>query len=103
MQVWRVLIVLVLTGGLGIAQENTTARPTESSGTATPSELSPEQIRDLIRLSSDKDVENDKKLRDYTYVERQEDAASRRQGTGEVNGDRRPTTSWKSMASRCRS
>ena len=37
-----------------------------------PTSLSEDQIRQLIRESADKDMENEKKLRDYTYVERQE-------------------------------
>ena len=37
-----------------------------------PTALSQEQIRDLIRRSADNDIQNDKKQRDYTYVERQE-------------------------------
>ena len=37
-----------------------------------PTSLSEDQIRQLIRESADKDLENEKKLRDYTYVERQE-------------------------------
>lgn len=37
-----------------------------------PSTLSQDQIRDLIRRSADNDIQNDKKQRDYTYVERQE-------------------------------
>jgi len=32
----------------------------------------PEQIRELLRRAEEKDIENDKQLRDYTYVERQE-------------------------------
>ena len=45
-------------------------------GTSPPSQsggpLSQDQIQALIRLSADKDLENDKKQRDYTYIERQE-------------------------------
>lgn len=37
-----------------------------------PTSLSEDQIRQLIRESAGKDLENEKKLRDYTYVERQE-------------------------------
>ena len=37
-----------------------------------PTSLSEDQIRQLIRESADNDVKNEKKLRDYTYVERQE-------------------------------
>ena len=39
---------------------------------ATPTTLSQEQIRELIRLCAENDLKNDKMLRDYTYVERQE-------------------------------
>src|SRR5678815_1680965 len=35
--------------------------------------LSEAQIRDLIRLTADKDVENTKRQRDYTYVRRDEE------------------------------
>jgi len=82
MRVWHSIIVVILTGGLAIAQENTTVKPTESSAPTTLATLSQEQIRDLIRLSADKDLENDKKLRDYTYVERQEER--RLDGKGQV-------------------
>src|ERR1700675_59642 len=32
----------------------------------------PEQIRELLRRAEEKDIENDRQQRDYTYVERQE-------------------------------
>ena len=54
--------------------------------------LSQDQIRDLIRRSADNDVQNDKKQRDYTYVERQETRKLNGKGAGEVHRDRRPTT-----------
>jgi hypothetical protein len=44
--------------------------------------LSNDQIRDLIRQAAGKDLENDKKQRDYTYVEREEE--HKRNGKGEV-------------------
>jgi len=44
--------------------------------------FSNDQIRDLIRQAAGKDVENDKKQRDYTYVEREEE--HKRNGKGEV-------------------
>ena len=44
--------------------------------------LSNDQIRDLIREAAEKDLENDKKQRDYTYVEREEE--HKRNGKGEV-------------------
>ncbi len=34
--------------------------------------LSEEQMRDLLRITADHDVENDKRQRDYTYIEREE-------------------------------
>ena len=39
---------------------------------ATPA-LSQDQIRELIRQASDHDIENDKRQRDYTYIEREEE------------------------------
>ena len=44
--------------------------------------LSEDRIRDLIRHSADNDLENDKKQRDYTYVEREE--TRRLDGKGQV-------------------
>ena len=35
--------------------------------------LSQEQMQQLFRVVADKDIENDKKLRDYTYIERDEE------------------------------
>jgi hypothetical protein len=35
--------------------------------------LSQEQIRDLIRQAADRDIENDRKQRDYTYIQREEE------------------------------
>ena len=37
------------------------------------SSLSQDQIQALIRQAADKDLENDKKLRDYTYIQREEE------------------------------
>ncbi len=34
----------------------------------------PEQIRELLRRAEEKDLENDKRQRDYTYIERVERA-----------------------------
>jgi hypothetical protein len=48
----------------------------------TPETLTQDQIRSLIREAADKDVENDKKQRDYTYVEREEE--HKLNGRGEV-------------------
>ncbi len=82
MQRGRILIFLVLISAWGIAQQNVPAKPAEPSAQASPSTLSQEQIRNLIRLSADNDLENDKKQRDYTYVERQQER--RLNGKGQV-------------------
>jgi hypothetical protein len=47
-----------------------------------PVTLSQDQIQDLIRRSAENDLENDKKQRNYTYVERQEER--RLDGKGQV-------------------
>jgi hypothetical protein len=57
--------------------------PANPSRSATPApQLSEEQIRVLIRQVADKDIENDKKQKDYTYIERQEE--HKLDGKGEV-------------------
>ena len=45
-------------------------------------QLSQDQIRDLIREAAEKDMENDKKQRDYTYIQREEE--HKLDGKGEV-------------------
>jgi len=63
----RVAQIALLLSALCIA--STAAAPGDVSAPAT---LSQEQIRELIRRTADNDILNDKKQRDYTYVERQE-------------------------------
>ncbi|MGA8270555.1 MAG: hypothetical protein WB919_03290 [Candidatus Sulfotelmatobacter sp.] len=46
--------------------------------------LSQEQMQQLFRVVADKDMENDKRLRDYTYIERDEE--HKLSGKGEVKG-----------------
>jgi hypothetical protein len=60
-----------------VARES--ASPTTSASTpepapagAPPSTLTPEQMKDLVRKVAENDLENEKRLRDYTYTERQE-------------------------------
>jgi hypothetical protein len=72
-------LVIVVAFGSAIGQEIPQTTP---SAVPSPASLSQEQIRDLIRLSADKELENDKKARDYTYVERQEER--RLDGKGQV-------------------
>jgi hypothetical protein len=56
--------VAVLAG----AQEPQTAPPL-----APADSLTSDQIRDLIRQAAEKDIENDKRQRDYTYIQREEE------------------------------
>lgn len=60
-------------------QSNSTLPPT-ARASSTPDlkadagpTLSQEQIRELIRTVAEKDIENDKKQRDYTYIQREEE------------------------------
>lgn len=66
---------IFLLSGLALGQADPPPQPPKSAAAAslTAPDLSQDQIRELIRLSADKDMENDKKLRDYTYVERDEE------------------------------
>jgi hypothetical protein len=52
--------------------QNQPAEIPSASATATP-QLSPDQIRTLIRQVADKDIENDKKQSAYTYIQREEE------------------------------
>jgi hypothetical protein len=61
MPVKPALILLMLATGVALAQEN-----------VAPS-LSQDQIRELIRQTAEKDMENDKAQRDYTYIQREEE------------------------------
>jgi hypothetical protein len=56
----KLALVLVLMLGCALAQDN----PAPS--------LSQDQIRDLIRQTAANDMENDKRQRDYTYIQREE-------------------------------
>jgi hypothetical protein len=58
------LIFLVLASGLALGQENAAINPAPS--------LSEDQIRELIRQTAEKDMENDKRQRDYTFIQREE-------------------------------
>ena len=58
------LIFLVLASGLALGQENAATNPAPS--------LSEGQIRELIRQTAEKDMENDKRQRDYTFIQREE-------------------------------
>jgi hypothetical protein len=65
------LLLLVFISWPTLAQ-NQPADASSRSATATP-QLSQDQIRALIRQVADKDIENDKKQKDYTYIQREEE------------------------------
>lgn len=48
----------------------TTAKPAGIPSLSAPGSLSQDQIKDLIQKVAANDIENDKKQRDYTYIER---------------------------------
>jgi hypothetical protein len=81
------VLLLLLTSCLAWTQ-NRSAEPTSPSPAAVPL-LSQDQIRDLIREASEKDIENDKKQRDYTYIQREEE--HRLDGKGQVKSSESKT------------
>jgi hypothetical protein len=59
--------------GPPILTQGTASQPTPTASASAPEvPLTNEQIKQLIRKSADKDLENDLKQRDYTYTERSE-------------------------------
>jgi hypothetical protein len=72
----RCAIVAALLSALAFGQAPPASQKPSDAGATTVSQaasLSEDQIRQLIRESADRDMENEKKLGDYTYVEREED------------------------------
>lgn len=65
------------------AQPDLPASATDEHSSQTPTVLSREQIQEMIRKVADNDDENDKRQRDYTYVERVEE--HKLNGKGEVS------------------
>jgi len=78
---------VLLSGGVAAFAQGD---PAPASPMPTPLDLTPDatgalsqaQMQRLLRVVADKDIENDKKLRDYTYVEREVD--SKLDGKGQV-------------------
>ncbi|MGA8838106.1 MAG: hypothetical protein WB538_20915 [Candidatus Sulfotelmatobacter sp.] len=84
-----VLLFTLLAGFSGLAQQNQSAPvdpvPAAQAGSSADSAslpdltpdangaLSQDQMQRLFRIVADKDMENDKRLRDYTYIERDEE------------------------------
>jgi len=72
----RVLIVfMAFLSWAAFGQENTSPNPpVDPVPVAAPAPpLSEDQIRELIRQTAEKDMENDKRQRDYTYIQREEE------------------------------
>lgn len=78
--VFAVLLSALASGQVPPASPKTSDLVAPAASSATT--LSENQIRRLIRESADKDTENEKKLRDYTYSERQQ--VRRIDGKGQV-------------------
>src|SRR5208283_4127534 len=66
---WNLVVLLLLTAALASGQQ----QPTLDLAPDATGALSQGQMRELFRVVADKDIENDKRLRNYTYVERDED------------------------------
>src|SRR5581483_1061809 len=58
---------------ISTAQPESHGSPTASGPDLKPGALSQEQIRELMRLVADHDLENEKRSHDYTYIQRQEE------------------------------
>jgi hypothetical protein len=82
-----VTVLLVLASWLAFAQ-NHSAEP-NSTHTPVAPQLSQDQIRAIIRQAADKDIENDKKQRAYTYIEREEE--HKLDGNGQVKSSESKT------------
>jgi hypothetical protein len=80
----RPLVFLLLACSCALAQNNS-----PSPQSAAPS-LSQDQIRELIRQTAEKDMENDKRQRDYTYTQRSEE--HRLDGKGQVKSTETTTS-----------
>jgi hypothetical protein len=78
------LVLITALLATGFAQEPASSQPATSSAI----ELRPnkegnvpqEQIRELLRRVAEKDLENEKRLRDYTYIQRQQEHKLDRDG-----------------------
>jgi len=72
--IFAVLLALVSASGMAQSDNKAASTPGPSlAATADADSLSEDQIRGLIRLAAEKDMENDKRQRDYTFVEREEE------------------------------
>jgi hypothetical protein len=78
------LLLLLLATSLALGQNTSSspATPEPDLKADANSSLSPQQIQDLFRKVADNDLENDKRQRDYTYLQREEQ--HRLDGKGQV-------------------
>jgi hypothetical protein len=81
------LLLLASVAWPALAQNQSVETPLRNA--TAPAELSQEQIRALIRQVADKDIENDKKQGDYTYIQREEE--HRLDGKGQVKSSESKT------------
>ena len=72
MRIKPTLALLALASSFALGQNTPSPAPS----------LSEDQIRELIRQTAEKDMENDKRQRDYTYIQRDEE--SKLDGKGQV-------------------
>jgi hypothetical protein len=84
MQVMRIVLFLLL-ALFAWTSSGQTGAPDTASTEFKPSNqnvttLTNDQIKELIRRAAENDVENDKKQRDYTYVQREEEHKLNRKG-----------------------
>ncbi len=77
-------LALVLACAFALGQEN------QAPAAATTPTLSEDQIRQLIRQTAEKDMENDKRQRDYTYIQREEE--HKLDGKGQVKSTETKTS-----------
>jgi hypothetical protein len=83
------ILLVIVAAQSAFAQQDESA-PRTPPGTVSLPDLTPdasgalsqEQMQQLVRIVADKDIENDKRLRDYTYLER--DEAHKLDGKGQI-------------------
>jgi len=79
----RPLVLVLLACSCTVGQNNSPSpQPAAATATISTPALSQDQIRELIRQTAEKDMENDKRQRDYTYIQREEE--HRLDGKGQV-------------------
>jgi len=76
-----VILSLMLLAGLPVSAQQDQSAPSTPTAAAPLTDLTPdangklsqEQMQQLFRVVAEKDINNDKRLRDYTYIERDEE------------------------------